>query len=219
MLKAAIVYVQGSGGNLLSRTLSLSEKTVAYLPAEYSQHQPHLKLSAQQRFLLYNNWNPVDWPSTENALRIWYHAGLQDFVNYENSNLWLIDHFHPAMFKFESDRKLLWDNINLWEQLIFIKYQSSSIELIKHLAKIKRPDLDSVYQLEQTELETFDKLQTDYQANIVNWEHMLEKDSYVDVIHQLSQKLDLDLNLTLVVKLWQSWKTATDKLLNERHRI
>jgi hypothetical protein len=44
---------------------------------------------------------------------------------------------------------------------------------------------------------------------------MLEKDSYVDVIHQLSRKLDLDLDLALVVKLWQSWKTATDKLLNE----
>ena len=216
MLKVAIVYLHGSGGNLLSRTLALSEKTVAYLPVEYSQQQPYLKLSAQQRFLLYNNWNSADWPSTENALKIWYHAGLQDFVNYENSNLWLIDHFHPAMFKFESDRKLLWNNINSWEQLIFIKYQPSSIALIKHLAKIKRPDLDSVYQLEQTELETFNKLQASYyQADTINWEHMLEKDSYIDAIEHLSQKLDLNLNLTLVVKLWQSWKTATDKLLNE----
>jgi predicted CopG family antitoxin len=215
LLKVAIVYLQGSGGNLLSRTLALSEKTVAYLPAEYSQQQPRLKLSAQQRFLLYNNWNPVDWPGSETTLRIWYHAGLQDFVNYENSDLWLIDHFHPEMFKFESDRKLLWDNINSWEQLIFIKYQSSSIELIKQLAKLKRSDLDHVRQIEQTELETFDKLQSDYQANIVHWEHMLEKDSYVDVIHQLSQKLDLDLDLALVAKLWQSWKTATDKLLDE----
>ena len=215
MLKAAIVYLQGSGGNLLARSLSLSEKTVAYLPVEYRQQQPYLELSAQQRFLLYNNWNSADWPGTEKALRIWYHHGLQDFVNYENSNLWLIDQFHPAMFNAETIKKILWDNIHVWEHLIFIKYLDNSVELIKKLAKLKRPDMSHVLQIERTELNTFTKMQSTYEINIINWEHMLEKDSYIDAIEHLSQKLDLSLNLTLVIKLWQSWKTATDKLLNE----
>ena len=214
MLKAAIVYLQGSGGNLLARSLALSEKTVAYLPVEYSQQQPYLELSAPDRFAFYNNWDHTDWIKSE-SLSIWYKHGRQDFVNYENSDLWLIDQFHPAMFKSETTKQVLWDNINVWEHLIFIKYQSSSVNSIKKLAKLKRPDYTHVLQIERTELNIFAKMQSTYQANIINWEHMLEKNSYIDAIKNLSQKLNLDLDLELVVKLWQSWKIATDKLLNE----
>ena len=106
MLKAAIVYLQGSGGNLLSRSLSLSEKTVAYLPVEYSQQQPYLELSATDRFAFYNNWDYTNWIRSE-SLSIWYKHGKQDFVNYENSDLWLIDQFHPAMFDAETTKKIL----------------------------------------------------------------------------------------------------------------
>ena len=214
MLKAAIVYLQGSGGNLLSRTLSLSEKTIAYLPAEYRQQQPYLELSAIERFKFYNNWDLTDWIKSE-SLSVWYKNGSQHFINYENSNLWLIDQFHPAMFEFESNKNVLWDGINSWEHLIFIKYLDSSVELIKKLAKLKRPDMTHVLQIERTELNTFAKMKSTYQANFINWEHMREKNSYIDAIESLSQKLDLDLDLELVVKLWESWKIATDKLLNE----
>jgi hypothetical protein len=214
LLKAAIVYLQGSGGNLLSRTLSLSEKTVAYLPVEYSQQQPYLELSAPDRFAFYNNWDHTNWIKSE-SLSIWYKHGRQDFVNYENSDLWLIDQFHPAMFNAETTKKILWNNIHVWEHLIFIKYLDSSVELIKKLAKLKRPDMSHVLQIERTELNIFAKMQSTYKINVINWEHMLEKDSYINAVEHLSRKLDLNLNLTLVIKLWQSWKTATDKLLNE----
>ena len=215
MLKAAIVYLQGSGGNLLSRSLSLSEKTVAYLPVEYSQQQPYLELSALERFTFYNNWDHNDWPKSE-SLSIWYKHGRQDFVNYENSDLWLIDQFHPAMFKSETIKQVLWDSINVWEHLIFVKYQSSSIGLIKKIAKLKRPDLAHIGQIDFTELFTFNDIQRDYPAAIiVNWEDMLIQTNYIKIIAQLSEKLNLDLDLPLVTKLWQSWKTSTDKLLNE----
>ena len=215
MLKAAIVYLQGSGGNLLSRTLSLSEKTVAYLPVEYSQQQPYLELSVLDRFAFYNNWDYTDWIKSE-SLSIWYKQGRQDFVSYENSNLWLIDQFHPAMFKSETIKRVLWDSVNVWEHLIYVKYQSSSIELIKKMAKLKRPDLSHIGQIDFTELVTFNDIQRDYPATIiVNWEDILVQTNYIKIIAQLSEKLNLDLDLTLVTKLWQSWKTSTDKLLNE----
>ena len=214
MLKAAIVYLQGSGGNLLSRSLSLSEKTIAYLPVEYSQQQPYLELSVLDRFAFYNNWDHKDWINTE-SLDIWYKQGLQDFVNYENSDLWLIDQYHPAMFKSEITKKVLWDNINVWEHLIFIKYHPLSVGLIKKLAKLKRPDLAHIGQIDFAEVSTFDEMQHDYPATMINWEDMLVQTDYIKIIAQLSEKLNLDLDLTLVTKLWQSWKTATDKLLNE----
>ena len=214
MLKAAIVYLQGSGGNLLSRTLTLSEKTIAYLPVEYSQQQPYLELSVLDRFAFYNNWDHKDWIKTE-SLDIWYKQGRQDFVNYENSDLWLIDQFHPAMFKSETTNQVLWDNINVWEHLIFIKYQSSSVDLIKKLAKLKRPDLFHADQIDFAELSTFDDIQRDYSATIVNWEDMLVQPKYINTVVQLSEKLKLDLDFTLVTKLWQLWKISTDILLNE----
>ena len=214
MLKAAIVYLQGSGGNLLSRTLSLSEKTVAYLPIDYRQQQPYLELSALERFKFYNNWDHKDWIKTE-SLDIWYKQGLQDFVNYENSDLWLIDQYHPAMFKSEITKKVLWDNINVCEHLIFIKYHPLSVGLIKKLAKLKRPDLAHIDQIDFTELFTFNDIQRNYSATMVNWEDMLVQNNYINTVAQLSEKLNLNLDLTLVAKLWQSWKTATDKLLNE----
>ena len=109
MLKAAIVYLQGSGGNLLVRTLSLSEQTVAYLPMQYAEQQPTAEVSVHDRFKYYNNWDATNWTATETDIRIWYHTGMQDFVNYETTEKWLIDSFHPAMFKSEIDKKVLFE--------------------------------------------------------------------------------------------------------------
>ena len=95
MLKATVVYVQGSGGNLLSRSLSLSEQTIAYLPKSFAHAQPITHISALDRFKLYNNWSSKNWTLSETEIGLWYHAGLQDFYNYEDSDLWLIDQFHP----------------------------------------------------------------------------------------------------------------------------
>jgi len=216
MLKAAIVYVQGSGGNLLSRTLSLSEQTVAYLPVELSDKQPTLQMSAQERIKLYNNWNSADWISTEKNLTIWYHHGLQDFYHYENTNLWLIDQFHPTMFKSELDKQVLFKDATSWTHLIFIKYKQSSLNTIIKLSKLKRSDLTHEAQIKKNELVTFNKLINTYpMAYSVFWEDFLEEDSFIRSITELSDKINLVLNYSLVLELWKSWKIETEKILNE----
>jgi hypothetical protein len=217
MLKAAIVYVQGSGGNLLARTLSLSEQTVAYLPVELSAEQPTKHLSAAERIKLYNNWNSTDWTSTEKNLTVWYRHGLQDFYHYENTDLWLIDQFHPTMFKSELDKQVLFKDITSWEHLIFIKYKQSSLDTIIKLSKLKRRDLDHQQQIKKNELVTFNKLINIYpMAHSVCWEDFLEEDSFIKAITDLSNKINLILNYSLVKELWNSWKKETEKILNER---
>ena len=216
MLKAAIVYVQGSGGNLLSRTLSLSEQTVAYLPVELSDKQPTLQMSAQERIKLYNNWNSADWISTEKNLTVWYHYGLQDFYHYENTDLWLIDQFHPTMFKSELDKQVLFKDATSWTHLIFIKYKQSSLNTIIKLSKLKRSDLTHEAQIKKNELVTFNKLINTYpMAYSVFWEDFLEEDSFIRSITELSDKINLVLNYSLVLELWKSWKIETEKILNE----
>ena len=195
------MYVQGSGGNLLARSLALSEKTVAYLPEEFSQQQPYMRLSATKRFEFYNNWDHSDWIKSE-SLRIWYKHRKQDFVNYENSDLWLIDQFHPAMFQTETTKQVLWNTVNVWEYLIFIKYQPSSVALIKKIAKLKRPDLLHVNQIDSTEISTFDNIQHDYSATVVNWEDMLKQTTYIDIVTQLSEKLNLSLKNEVLTDIY-----------------
>jgi len=211
MLKAVIVYVQGSGGNLLARSLSLAENTVAYLPESLAEQQPTLMLTAAEKFKLYNNWNPHNWPATEKDIGIWYHWGQQDFVNYELSNLLLIDQFHPMAFENENNKKILWEITNVWEQVILITWKKESFSYINQLAVKKRKDL--VHSMAQ-ELSAFERLSNQHTGLTIAWEHMHDEHFYITEIDRLAQALRLQLDLDLVRQLWQCWKHATDKLLN-----
>ena len=215
MLKAAIVYLQGSGGNLLSRTLSLSEQTVAYLPAQYAKEQPTMEVIASDRFKYYNNWNSTNWISTETDIRIWYHNGTQDFVNYEITDKWLVDSFHPAMFESELIKKVLFETEKSWEHLIFIRYNNSSLPVIEKLAKLKRIDMNHILQIKNTEITIFNKLIECYPAHYVNWEDMLDLSTYIIAIKELATKLKLILDYSLVEQLWTSWNIETMKILHE----
>ena len=214
MLKAAIIYVQGSGGNLLARTLSLSEKTIAYLPKTMALEQPTTQISVQDRLKLYNNWNNKNWAFSEDEIGIWYHHGCQDFYHYEDSELWLIDQFHPAMFESELNKQVLFKTTQSWEHLIFIQWKQSSLDTIIKLAKLKRLDLKHEFQIKNKELDIFDKMINTYQgAHVINWEDMLNETTYLDSIKGIAQKLNLILDFSLVKKLWKSWKIETDKIL------
>jgi len=216
MLKAAIVYLQGSSGNLLGRTLSLSEQTVAYLPMQYAEQQPTMEVSVNDRFKYYNNWNATNWTATETDLRIWYRTGMQDFVNYETTKKWLIDCSHPANFKSELDKKVLFETEKSWEHLIFIRYADASLEIIKKLAKLKRPDLNHIAQINNIEIDIFNDLILQYPAaHYIDWEDMLELPSYITAIKKLAIKLNLILDYAIVEQLWMSWHSETQKVLHE----
>jgi hypothetical protein len=213
LLKAAIVYVPGSGGNLLSRTLCLSEKTIAIVPKELSGKQPTVQLTAKERYEIYNNWKASNWIETETDIRIWYHTNDQEFVNYQLSALELIDQFHPKQFEDENNRQLLWTNIESWKHLIFIQYQEENLNKIIKLAELKRQDLSHKQQILHNEIDAFKRLTNSYSGYTVNWEDMQSIDTYIFCIDNLSRQLNLTIDLELVEKLWISWKIETDKLL------
>ena len=214
MLKAAIIYTQGSGGNLLARSLALSKQTIPYVPRELAEHQPVLQLSEQARFNYYNNWDCADWTTSEKSLRLWYHDGINDFVQYEKSPLDTIDQFHPAAFETETEQQVLWTMENNWEHIIFIKYKHFSLPNIIKLAELKRPDLEHRNQILTNELPAFDRLSSIYSGYTVYWEDMLIQSKYTEEISKLAKKLGLTLNLELVSQLWNTWKQQTDRLLS-----
>ena len=213
MLKAVVVYMQGTGGNLLSRSLCLANNTISPLPIEYADQQPRLDLDKQEKFKIYNNWNAHDWTQTEKEITIWYHSGRQDFVNYEQSNMYLIDQFHPADFEKENSDKILWNNLSQWSHVILITWQQQSLDLIRKLARLKRTDLNHSLQLPK-EIKTYQQILSQHSGLTVAWENMLQKSTYQVEVEKLALALDLDLDLDLVGSLWDSWKQSTDMILS-----
>lgn len=216
MLKAAIVYVQGSGGNLLTRTMTLCKKTVPLVPQHLAKQQATLDLAIHDRFHYNNNWNNNNWTYTEKSLSIWYKQGFTNFVQYESSDLWLIDSFHPHAFEWETNRKLLWEDITAWPYVIFIKFQNDSLPSIIKNATIKRPDLMHSTQIKNNELAAYNRLLVSMPSALaIWWEDMLHLDSYVSAVQQLCVVIDLKIDIDLVQKLWVCWNAETNLLLNK----
>jgi len=215
-LKAAVIYVQGSGGNFLSRALSLSEDTIAYTTADLCQQQPTLKISAAERLAMYQNWNHRNWSRTETTLSLWYRFGLVDFVKYQHSELKMIAQFHPAEFDFENKQKVLWNSLQDWENLIFIDWDEASLPRIINLAKIKRQDCQHQQRILTTEVQAFADLKNTISDRIeVKWEDLLEIESFLRMINDLSEKLDITVDIDLAKELWSSWMSETAKLENQ----
>jgi hypothetical protein len=213
MLKAVIVYMQGTGGNLLTRSLCLADNTISPVAVESKEQQPNLHLSAKQKFALYNNWNSRDWTQTETMINIWYHQGLQDFINYELSDLYLVDSFHPMNFENENNKKILWNDLSVWEHIIMITWQPESFDLIHRLARLKRKDLNHSVQL-PTEIAAYNRILATHSGLTIAWESMLNIHTYLVEIKRLAQILNLNLDLDLVAQLWHSWKHTTDQVLS-----
>ena len=215
MLKAVVVYMQGTGGNLLTRSLCLANNTISPLPIEYKDQQPRLDLDKQEKFKIYNNWNAQDWTQTEKEIAIWYHHGHQEFVNYELSDMYLIDQFHPVDFEKENSSQTLWNNLSQWSHVILITWQQQNLDLISKLARLKRKDLNHLLQLPK-EIKIYQQILAQHSGLTVAWENILQKQTYLAEVKKLALALHLDLDLDLVGSLWDSWKQSTDMiLLNE----
>lgn len=217
MLKVVIVYLQGSGGNLLARSLALDEHTIPFVTQESAAEQPQCRMSKRQRLLTYNNWNGQDWTQTETQLGIWYHYGLANFIDYEESNLMLVDTFHPQAFIDENTQQILWSNLDVWQHRVLIDWENDDLEEIMLLARIKRKDKHHIEQIKQRELAAFEQVKQWPNFHCIKWKDMLQLDSYISAVANLADKIDLELDKDLVSELWVSWKHQTDKikLLNE----
>lgn len=213
MLKAAVIYMQGSGGNLLLRTLALNETTVPIVPKQLANDQPTLTISELERYKLYDNWNSNNWTTSENEIQLWYKTGDQQFLNYEESPKLLIDVFHPQQFKDETEKKVLWKDVKMWEHLIYIKYDPTDLDKIIKIAGLKRQDLNHKAQILTCEISAYEHLINAYPGLELHWKDMQHLETYVNSVTAITDQLGISLNLDLVTKLWESWKLKTDCLL------
>jgi hypothetical protein len=200
MLKATIIYLPGTAGNMLYKTLTLSEKTITGThgqdPLEYNK-----KLTAQQKFSRYATWDATNWKQTERKDLLSFKQGLVDFYHYDQSTLWLIDHWHPVEFAQQYQAQNLWDN-SFYEHIVFVDVDNAHREFLLKNQTAKRYNLD--FDREHAQLKEF---QTKFSniALTIPFASFLSQHTYLTEIQNLNQQLNLELRMDLVVELWQLW--------------
>ena len=200
MLKATIIYLPGSAGTMLYKTLTLSKKTITGTsgrdPEEYKT-----KLTTQEKFNRYMTWDSKNWKKEEKKDKLSYATGLIDFHHYEDCDLWTIDCWHPTEFYTQYMQKTLWGN-KFYENVILIQVSPEHKEflLANQTAKSYRLDFDLEYH-RMLEISTMfnDELLT------LPFDSFFVKTQYLDQISKLNTELDLELDLNLVADLWKLW--------------
>lgn len=200
MLKATIIYLPGTAGNMLYKTLTLSEKTITGTRGQDLEEYKK-KLTAQEKFARYMTWDSSNWKKAEKKDCLSYKIGATDFYHYENSELWLIDNWHPQEFYHLYTKKKLWGE-KFYEKVITIQIEPKHKEFLlkNQKTKIYNLDFDNEYRY-LTEVVTM------FQDILItlNFDNFFYKTQYLNQISKLDAELDLELDLNLVEDLWQLW--------------
>ena len=206
MLKATIIYLHGSGGNFLNRVLALSEKTIPFVDHYSTEKQATMKMSAIDRFSLYNRFSPEQWRQGEYSVSMKFIWGKEDFVDYELSPLWLIKAYHPHVFVDETAKGILWDQKDIsWQNIIFITVDPEDLDFLNSVSKNKD------YPPNGTALvELIKNLHAQYSdALTIPFKSFLDKSKFISEIKRFDKVLNLDLDFELVERLHESWLTAS----------
>lgn len=205
MLSATIIFLPGTGGSFLYRTLTLSEKTAfgdSATGLNYAQ-----RIDSKTRLLLYNTWDSQDWKKEESKFTLAYKQGLVDFYNYETTQLKIIDAWHPEEFYIHDQNSLCW-NKGAWPKYIFIQPNEN------HKSFLLKNQVTKKYQLDwDTEINYMKQLRTQYNADAIDidFDDFFNKKKFVNSIQRISHILDLDLDLNLVKTAWQGWYDESKK--------
>ncbi len=192
----------GSGGNMLNRILCLSEKTIPLVKHEdVYVDQVTQMLSKQQRFDLYNFFDVTDWRTSEYSVILQYKWGFNDFYKYEQSEQFLIDNWHPHVFEQEVNRGVLWGD-NFWEHVIFIDCDQDDKAFINAQTTKKDYPPNS-----QEMFDCYDRLIEQYRdlSIVLSFKTILDKTKFQTWLTDISQQLELDLDIELSMKLWNNW--------------
>jgi len=214
LLTAPIIYLQGSGGNLLARSLTLDSATVPYLPRELLHTALDTTYTTAQRLTLYNNWDHRDWTKSEQMF-IQYHEPPGDTAKFQATELKLISTFHPKQF---ADGELYgtWGVDPYWKDIIFRDYDKDDLKQITNFATMKRPDLPGhSWQIHNVEIDQIEMLKVDKPKSLcIHWQQFQKVDDFCAGVKFLCDKLDLIFYEYAVQRLWEKWKNETEKCLS-----
>jgi len=213
LLTAPIIYVQGSGGNLLARSLTLDSATVPYLPRELLNTALDTTYTTEQRLALYNNWDHRDWKKSEQMF-IQYHEPPGDTAKFQATELKLISAFHPKQFA-DGEQYGTWGVDPYWKDIIFIDYDKDDLPQIINFANKKRPDMQHTYQIKNVEIECIEKLKENKSKSLsIHWHQFQKVDDFCAGVKFLCDKLNLIFCENGVREIWEKWTNESKKCLS-----
>jgi hypothetical protein len=207
MLKATIIYLPGSAGNMLYKTLTLSEKTITGTSGR-DLNEYEKQLTAEEKINRYSTWDSKNWKKEEIKDSLNFKLGLVDFYHYEQCKLWLIDQWHPVEFYNHYTTNILWGD-NFYEKVISIQVTTDHKDFLINNQNTKQYSLnfDDEYQHQL-------KLQNMFQDRLllIPFDSFFNEHTYLDQIILLDTKLNLELDIRLVARLWQNWFRESSRI-------
>ena len=196
MLKSCVVYLPGSGGTFLHRILRLSAKVSA---AEINNN-------VKKRFEKFTQWDSQDWKSKELYGYPHYRQGLEEYCVNEQSTSWYIDVWHPK--ELLDHVGVLWDQ-NFFESLIIIDSTIDNKEFLLENQGTKKYHLDwpEEFKSQETCKEKFSDIVT-----LIPFDNFFKWELFQNNIVEIDKKVNLDLPMDLVKKLWTAWFTESCKV-------
>tara|TARA_B100001287_G_C22680486_1_gene530075 strand:+ start:871 stop:1548 length:678 start_codon:yes stop_codon:yes gene_type:complete len=213
LLTAPIIYVQGSGGNLLARCLTLDSATVPYLPRELMHSALDTTYTAEQRLAMYNNWDHRDWKNCEQMF-IQYHEPPGDTAKFQASHLKLIATFHPKQFE-DGEFYGTWGVDPYWQHIIFIDYDKDDLKQITNFATKKRTDMSHLHQIHEVEIGCIQKLKNNKPKSLsIHWQELQKANDFCVGVKSLCDKLDVIFYENAVREIWQKWTSESAQCCN-----
>lgn len=193
MINSVIVYLPGSGGNFLRRALSLSQNSIV----EFAE----IRLGVQEKFYMFNDWSPDNWKHKEKLHRPAYRTGQQHFVDFEKSDLYLIDAWHPVEFLNHDNSEMCWSS-QAWPKLVFLHVKNQQRNFLEKNQKNKQYSLN--WDQEQSCFLQLREKYADREIDI-DFEFLLDQTLFESTIQTLDYQLQLNLDLKSAVQLWRHW--------------
>ena len=202
MLKTAVVYLPGSGGNFLYRTINLGPHTMD--PNELDPAANVIRTTPEQRLKMFNNWgslNREDWKDRECEF-LPGHKLDKDFYLYEQSDLWYVDCAHSNEF-LNNIEVLNLDGKHFFETLVLIDPRGREKFLLDNQRRKK-------YSCKlELELLAHEELSRRYPDRIVSipFDSFFAWETFEPYIVKIDQRLGLDLPMAAVKENWEGWIT------------
>ena len=199
MLKTAVIYLPGSGGNFLYRTLNLGPHTMD--PNELDPLANRIRTTPEQRIKMFNNWGSADredWKDRECEFVPGYKLGT-DYYLYEQSELWFVDCWHSS--EFLNSIEILYGKNHFFETLIMIDPTGREQFLLDNQHRKK-------YGCNlEIELVAHEELSRRYPDRIIHipFETFFAWETFEPHVIQINQRLGLELPMTAVKENWESW--------------
>jgi hypothetical protein len=171
-------------------------------------HDSHQYIPSNEKFALYNNWDSQEWKQAEKMHRPAYRTGDQEFYLFEESDLYLIDAWHPTEFLYHDTLGTVWET-GAWPWLIILTVEQYHRSFLQQNQSSKSYNLE--WEKESNSMKQVINRYDDH-ALYLKFDALLDEKEFLNSIQNIDRQIKLNLDMPLVKKLWNKWYEQSIKV-------